>query len=166
MLTEFETVVKKGRDERGWCSDRALRHRTLRHALRVRAQLEALTSDVLDVAGFVVDDSETKLKSSDSIVRGWCSSARIAIISIFHVSITTNHKNIPQITRISLKSQEIPQENRSKINTRTQVRDAITAGFFVVRQIFSLNINKKLHVHKNRTRRNSVEVQRIVHCTV
>ena len=71
-----------------------------------------------------------------------------------------------QITRISLKSQEIPQENRSKINTRTQVRDAITAGFFVVRQIFSLNINKKLHVHKNRTRRNSVEVQRIVHCTV
>ena len=70
MLTEFETVVKKGRDERGWCSDRALRHRTLRHALRVRAQLEALVSDVLDVAGFVVDDSETKQQSSDSIVRG------------------------------------------------------------------------------------------------
>ncbi len=70
ILTEFENVVKKGRDERGWCSDRALRHRTLRHALRVRAQLEALTSDVLDVVGFVVDDSETKQQSSDSIVRG------------------------------------------------------------------------------------------------
>ena len=28
ILTEFENVVKKGRDERGWCSDRALRHRT------------------------------------------------------------------------------------------------------------------------------------------
>jgi len=101
MLTEFETVVKKGRDERGWCSDRALRHRTLRHALRVRAQLEALTSDVLDVAGFVVDDSETKLKSSDSIVRGWCS-------------------------RKSLEKQRT-LEKFSNINTRTQRSNTGTA---------------------------------------
>jgi len=59
ILKEFERVTSRGGDGKSWCLDRGLRIRTLRHALKVRAQLTELCT-------LSDGDTNTILSSSSS----------------------------------------------------------------------------------------------------